>query len=226
MKVIVLPGLGGTGSLLKSFCDALPAEYAARELSYDDGLTAYDDVVAHVQAQLPGEDHVIVAESFSGPVAITLAAQGIPGLRGIVCVATFARRPRYIPQVAVSLARFVPLTSRLFVFLGMPFLMGRWGTPAFRKEFAALLAPIPKTILLGRIRAVAEVNVTDALDRVRVPVLYLQASRDRLVPRKAGRDFADVQVVDGPHFLLQANPADAATAVAAFLQQLTAPTGP
>lgn len=226
MKVIVLPGLGGTGSLLQPFCDAMPEEYTARGLSYDDELTAYDDVVAYVRAQLPVEDHVIVAESFSGPVAIALAAQGIPDLRGIVCVATFARRPRYVPQVAVSLAGFLPLTSRLFVFSGMPFLMGRWGTPAFRRQFADILASIPKATLLGRIWAVRCVDVTDALDRVQVPILYLQASRDRLVPRKAARDFTDIKVIDGPHFLLQANPTDAAAAVAAFLRQLTAPTGP
>lgn len=226
VKVIVLPGLGGTGGLLQPFCDAMSASYLTRGLSYDERLVTYPDVIASVRARLPQDDHIIVAESFSGPVAIALAAESVPGLRGIVCVATFARAPRHFPRFAITCARVLPLTSRLFVRLGMPFLMGRWSTPAFRAQFADLLATIPRSALLGRAEAVRQVDLVADLAQLPIPVLYLQATHDRLVPRRAAREFAQVHQIEGPHFLLQANPDAAASAVTDFLAGLNAQTGP
>lgn len=66
-------------------------------------------------------------------------------------------------------------------------------------------------------RAVVPINVKAGLAKVAVPILYLKASRDRLVPARRSqavrgiRPSTSVVEVEGPHCLLQAN-ADASAA--------------
>ncbi len=73
-------------------------------------------------------------------------------------------------------------------------------------------------------RAVLAVDVSDRLAKCEVPVLYLRATRDRLVPRAASRLIAKIRpaakIVDfvAPHFLLQSAPQQAAREVAAFVR--------
>jgi pimeloyl-ACP methyl ester carboxylesterase len=61
-----------------------------------------------------------------------------------------------------------------------------------------------------------ETPAIPTLDRIRVPTLYLRATEDRFVPRSAAAPFARlasgarVVEIEGPHFLLQANPVEAA----------------
>jgi pimeloyl-ACP methyl ester carboxylesterase len=64
------------------------------------------------------------------------------------------------------------------------------------------------------------------LAAVKVPVLYLRASDDRLVPSGAAAAVAELKTqtrvveVQGPHLLLQAVPAEAAEAVKAFVREI------
>jgi pimeloyl-[acyl-carrier protein] methyl ester esterase len=72
---------------------------------------------------------------------------------------------------------------------------------------------------------VLSVDVRSQLAGTGVPVLYLQATRDSVVP---GAALADMQRVlpgihvariDGPHFLLQARPAPCSKQEVAFVDQ-------
>ena len=59
---------------------------------------------------------------------------------------------------------------------------------------------------------------------LRVPTLYLRATEDRAVPAAVSREVhrlkPDTQVVElqGPHFLLQVTPAEAAQAIQTFVR--------
>ena len=70
------------------------------------------------------------------------------------------------------------------------------------------------------------VDVRPALSKIRVPVLYLHGSEDRLVPRRCADVIASAvtqtHIVDvkAPHFLLQAAPVAAAAAVRTFIETL------
>lgn len=72
------------------------------------------------------------------------------------------------------------------------------------------------------------VNVDARLPLVRVPVLYLRGTRDRLLPTSTGSKLVaavpDARLIDieGPHLLLQAQPQVCTTVIAEFAQQLTA----
>jgi pimeloyl-ACP methyl ester carboxylesterase len=78
-----------------------------------------------------------------------------------------------------------------------------------------------------RLNAVVEVDVSDALRKITHPVLYLRATDDVLVSRRAMEVVlaikAGVKVVEipGPHFLLQTKGRESAAAVSRFLRQST-----
>lgn len=71
-------------------------------------------------------------------------------------------------------------------------------------------------------------DATPALARGSLPVLYLRARHDRLVPPATALQIlrlapgAQLVDIDAPHMLLQAAPAAAADAIAAFCASLSA----
>lgn len=78
-------------------------------------------------------------------------------------------------------------------------------------------------------RAIPEVllvNVRSQLANIRVPVLYLQATRERVVPAAALADMQRVLPgirvarIEGPHFLHQARPAPCAERIVMFAERL------
>jgi pimeloyl-ACP methyl ester carboxylesterase len=92
--LVLLPGMDGTGLLFEPFLKALKG-FEPLVLRYPRGLTDYADCVAYARARLPKErPFLLLGESFSGPVAIALAAERPAGLRGLVLCSTFARNPR------------------------------------------------------------------------------------------------------------------------------------
>ena len=102
--------------------------------------------------------------------------------------------------------------------------MGRYAAPALREMHRAALAQASPPTLVARLDAIATVDVRAALESVQVPVLYLRATEDRLVPAVAGdavmRQARQGRIVDieGPHFLLQTAPERAAREIQAFIE--------
>jgi len=92
VTLILLPGMDGTGLLFQDFVEALGAEIRAVVVSYpkNESLT-YTALESTVQRQLPSDEpYVLLAESFSGPLAISIAASGPSGLLGVVLCCSFA----------------------------------------------------------------------------------------------------------------------------------------
>src|SRR5450830_1617410 len=201
--LILLPGMDGTARLFQRFDAALRAQTTidTQAIAYPAAPLDYAALEAFVRERLPQDrPFVVLAESFSGPLGAALRANPPPGMRALILCCAFVRNPR-------------PLLAPL------------------RAELAAALAQVPPSVLRQRLRAVLEIRETDAshsLARGSLPILYLRARHDRLVPpanalqilRQApGTQLVDI---DAPHMLLQAAPAAAADAVAAFLTRLSA----
>jgi pimeloyl-ACP methyl ester carboxylesterase len=106
-----------------------------------------------------------------------------------------------------------------------PLLRGRAASAELDQTLMQVLRRLPADTIRARLRAAAGVDARAALARVRVPILYLQASRDRVVPRAAGdliarlRPHTQMVVLDAPHFLLQTQAAAAAAAISAFIRE-------
>ncbi len=231
MKVVLLPGLDGTGELFAGLLGTAPPGIEVSIVRYPgDEILDYDGHLEVARRHLPAVGpFLLVAESFSGPIGIRLAAGAAPGLAGLVLCNTFARRPswrgfRYLPW-KLFFRRPVPrLTVRRR-------LAGRWTTAEWVRVVRQVTAEVDAAVLAARMRAVLSVDVTEELRRVSVPVLVLHGTRDGLVPRRAlehirsAKPSVEVVELDAPHMLLQVAPEAAWEAILSFLATRCHPLG-
>ena len=220
-RLVILPGTDGTGTLLSEFVASL-GTLDSLVVSYPtDHILGYEQLAEFVHPQLPTSNpYFLLGESFGGPLAILLAAQSSL-CAGVILCASFARYASPLsaldPFAAIVPIRLVPL--RLMSW----FLLGQWSTPALRDQLASALGAVSPSVLRARIRAALRVNATPQLKAIDVPLLYLQASHDRIVPASASHSIASsarhatLVRIAGPHFLLQAAPQACAIEVRRFV---------
>jgi len=233
--LIVLPGLDGTGRRISDFSAHLAAgaqladRIETRIVAYPvDRALGYPQLEQRVREELPADRRfVLLGESFSGPIAIEIGADPPPGLRGIVLCASFARNPFPLLAWCWPFAPLLPVKS-LPRGLRARFAWGSRHAADAPAGADRASAPVARRVLTHRIAALLRVDATAALAQLRVPLLLLQASRDRIVSSAATAAMlaaaprAEHRVIEGPHLLLQARPAASAAAVRAFVQGLAA----
>lgn len=228
--LVLLPGLDGTGLMFEPFLAALSGQ-EAQVVRYPGALVSYAACIHFARTQLPKDrPFLLLGESFSGPVAIALAAERPAGLRGLVLCGTFARNPRPGLAWAGFLLRLLP-PLRLPPGMVRVLLLGRWATPSLMDLVQRLLPAVPNATLRDRLRAVIAVDETARLGRIAVPALALAAAHDRLVPPAALRHLRthlkglDIVTLQAPHWILQTRPEAAAQALRDFLGRIS-PDGP
>ncbi len=218
--------MDGTGELLAPFVRALPRGWKGTAVAYPPHrLLGYGDLRPIVDAAVPRSGpYVLVAESFSGPLAILHAADRPRRLRALVLSATFASNPLPPAVRGVGvLARPALFRIRVTETFFRHVLAGRDATPELVALAMSVAARLDPAVMAFRLREVLGVDVEDALPRIEVPVLYLRASRDRIVGKRAMNriaakvaDFRSV-TLDAHHLLLQTRPAEAAREVVRLL---------
>ena len=228
--LVLLPGMDGTARLFQRFDAALRAQtaIATQAIAYPATPLDYAALEAFVRERLPrNRPFVVLAESFSGPLGAALRANPPPGMRALILCCSFVRNPRPLLAPLRHLLDLIPFGT-LPGFALRQALLTPYATPPLQAELAAALAQVPPSVLRQRLRAVLETDASRSFARGSLPVLYLRARHDRLVPPanalqilhlEPGTQLVDI---DAPHMLLQAAPAAAADAVAAFLTGLSA----
>jgi pimeloyl-[acyl-carrier protein] methyl ester esterase len=224
VTLVLLPGLDGTGLLFADFAASFGPDVKVVVTSYPTGIPlGYSELESVARSFLPqNRPYFLLAESFSGPIGISIAASSPPGLLGLILCCSFARNP--VPMLAPlrSLAGTFLVSVAPLRLLGF-FLLGRFSSPTLLAALANSLARVTAPVLLARVRAVLTVDVSASLPRIRVPVLYLRASEDRLVSRSSSERVAalapQTKIADftAPHFLLQVLPWPVACKVATFM---------
>lgn len=225
-QLVILPGLDGTGARITPFLREMQRAVPARVMQYPPDLPlGYTELESLVRQELPrGERYVLLAESFSGPIAIRVAADPPPDLAGVILCGTFARNPLPWLRPLRALAVHVPFKS-LPRWLRAPLLWGsgdpRRAPPGPERASAA----VSRTVIRQRLREVLTVDVSMYVAAIELPTLILRATRDRIVPRAATRLLVQrapqalVADIEGPHLLLQSRPAESAAAVLRFLRR-------
>lgn len=226
MKTIVLlPGMDGTGTLYGDLQEALTGKGKLIVVRYPlDQALDYAALEQVARSYLPvDEDYVLLGESFSGPIAISIAASRPERLKALILCATFARNPhpilsrlRYVvPYLPVNL---VPMRIASY------FVLGRFATKELDSDLAKALAGVKSQILKARLQAVLACDVRDKLQAIKVPTCYLRASEDKLVPPLAYVDMqkqiTSMQLLEfeAPHFLLQTKAGDVVNRLISFLE--------
>lgn len=221
--IVLLPGLDGTGDLFTRFVVAAPADVSLEPMALPrDVPRNYRELAKWVLPRLPWESFVLVAESFSGPLAILVAEQ-CDRVAGVVLVATFVKHPlpRAIRHCLQLLCRQPPPEFALRAVL-------TGGDAELAAAVRRAMLSVNRDVVAARIAAALQVDVARELRALPCPVLYLQAGRDRLVSARSGaliREVKpDVQLVriDGPHLLLQACPHEAWVHVMQFSDRVAA----
>lgn len=227
VALILLPGMDGTGVLFESFVAALGGEFDVKVVRYPaDQPLDYAGLEEIARAAIPPDGPLILlGESFSGPIAVSLAASLGTRVIGLVLACTFVRNPLPLLSGLRGLVNKLPVQGMPASLFAQAMLSFR-ANPPLRAAHAAALEGVSAAVLHERMRAVLEVDVSAKLAQLRMPLLYLRATRDWVVPRAAGSWVAQIaphtQMVefDAPHFLLQTVPQKTARAVREFIQTL------
>jgi len=82
LTLLLLPGMDGTGELFADFITLLPSWIEPCVVSYPrDRRLSYDQLLPILKSALPSDEpFVILAESFSTPLAVMFAAETPKGL--------------------------------------------------------------------------------------------------------------------------------------------------
>jgi pimeloyl-ACP methyl ester carboxylesterase len=231
-RLVLLPGLDGTGELFAPFIDALGG-FATQVIAYPpDRAMTYAEHESLARDQLPtDEDFVILAESFSGPIGISIAGSAPPRLKGLILCGTFAFNP--LP-VFGPLSRLIGAAPALRVppALMAPLLYAGHGTPELRRAHAQAMSRVSPSTIRARVAAILAVDYRAQVRRIEVPMLYIRAREDRLIPASAGRAIQQLRPdcefteIDAPHFLLQTAPEACVAAVMSFVHRRTSVPSP
>lgn len=224
MRAVLLPGLDGTGGLFGPFVDAAPDGIDTQVVSYpSERLLDYSELRDLVAADLPSnEPWILIAESFSTPLAVALAADAPRGLSAVVLCAGFVTSP--LPRSCRLLARPWLTRGPLFLWLVRRYLQGA-EIEHSGLEFRSCLRGIPPAVLAGRIELILTVDHREQLARCAAPILYVRALRDRLVGERSFREIRSIAprcglcAIDSPHFVLQHSPAAAWSCIRQFVEQ-------
>jgi pimeloyl-ACP methyl ester carboxylesterase len=212
---ILLPGLDGSGRLFAPLLAAAPRGLRPEVVAYPpDAPLGYAELAPLVRSRLPARGRfVLVAESFSGPLAVRLAAARPRGLAALVLAASFLHAP--LNALLHPIRGFV---GARFFGARMPAPVVRWflagpdAPDAIVGEVQRAVAAVSPAVLAHRAAAALEVDAREDLARVEVPVLVLAPTRDRLLRTDFGgevlaiRRDAEVAGLDAPHMILQRCP--------------------
>ena len=208
-----MPGLDGTGKLFEPIIPLLKPHFALQIITYPN-LDKFTDFVDCVLNQLPpSAGFSLVAESFSGPVALAVMAHRPDRIGPSVLSASFARSPlaeltrmsNYIPDQMFSIGALGQFCLDVY---------------ELEDEDFSETQPLPLNIteqldgslLKNRISALSRIDISALLPGIEIPILYLHGLQDRIVSEKDAlmlqKNLPNITRVDidGPHLLLQTRP--------------------
>ena len=216
-QLIVLPGLDGTGNLLQGLKTATAAKMRTKVLSLPEaGPQDYATLERSIRRKLPkdGSPYMIVAESFSGPLAIRISAEKSPGLQAIALVNSYVESPLSMGKgVLGTLALPLWLQVRKVPRRAVRHLMlGADAPKNLVEEVSTAIERMRPGLLAARWKTVLTANEAAAYVKSQIPMFYLRGMQDKVVPETAletlirVRPGLQLHEMKGPHMLLQRYP--------------------
>jgi alpha-beta hydrolase superfamily lysophospholipase len=216
-KLVLLPGMDGTGELFEEFLSNFDGDYIVIPLPQS-GSQDHVFLANIIKEQLPTEDFVLLAESFAGGIIPELLRQNNPHLKGVIFIASFLSSPN---QLLLSIAKFLPIKSLASAPLSTIFhkflLLGQGASKELLSKFITVTKSIPDLVLKNRLEVMSQQRLP--ITTSDIPSIYIKALSDRLITSQKGREFTKVFSnikyieIEGPHFILQAQPKESARLV-------------
>jgi len=236
LDCLLLPGLHGTGDLYAPLIKELEKRAAKKNvelnlkaLSYPTNIKQrYHSLIEWLEQEIDFEDSdrkiVIIAESFSSPIALRLADAYPEKVSGVVIASGFCASP-------VNMS-FALLPLRPLFMLSPPraalrhFLLGDDATKEKLNELRAILNSIPSKILSQRLRNVLSLEEAKLPSIPETSLLLLQAQQDGLIPWEVQNQLeshlphSETHWIDSPHLLFQTRPKLSAKHIVEFITHL------
>jgi pimeloyl-ACP methyl ester carboxylesterase len=228
--LVLLPGLDGTGRLFADFVAALPGTLTSTVVTYPTNeLLSLAELAPFVKsAASRSEPFVLVAESFSTPLALEYAASGPSNLTAVIICNGFVFKPlaRWA-QLAKAVARPWIFKLRAPRRILEYFLVGPNAPGALIQALRHVIRSVSPDVLSFRVRETLNCDARSALARTSVPVMCVQAADDKLLDEACLTEMQRikptilVERVVGPHLLLQREPQKVADIVSKFVQEVS-----
>ncbi len=211
MKVVLIPGMDGTGTLFAPFIQAAPTGIEVISLPLIQNPDAgYEDQAKHAADCIGEEPVVLVAESYSGMVAYSMLHNDHLNIKHVVFAASFISCPSQLALLAKYLPVALLKSSVIPKYLLGKLLFGQFSTPELIALFYKSLNDVGNGILKTRLSQIASLPIPRM--PINVPCSYIRPKGDILVSKDVIGHFQrlcqklDVYEVDGTHFVLQTNP--------------------
>jgi pimeloyl-ACP methyl ester carboxylesterase len=195
------------------------------------GPHGYRALLDIVRAQLADiSRYVVLASSFSGPLAVTLAAAEPDRVRGMILAATFVSSP----SLSVARMRFAvrtPLVSAIRLARRLPIWILRSQQDALRMAKQETWSRVSARELAGRARAALGADMRETLKRCRQPVLSVTYDADDVVPPRCADEIracctqARRVTLPGGHLAIFHDPEPLAAEIVRFVEVDCAPRG-
>lgn len=174
MKIVLLPGLDGTGVLFKPLIEALPNRADIQVISYPSKTKlSYKELTELVVSQLPKEKFILVGESFSGYIAYQVALSKPKNLKSLVFVAAFLGSPR---PFFLGLSSWFPRSHILSVpiptYIIRLFLFGSAVNKKMVGLFKKAMTQVSPYVLSYRLQEVAKISNNYKFSEIRAIYIY------------------------------------------------------
>ena len=219
--VVLLPGLHGSTAMFSSFVALAPSWARCVPVALPTlGDQSLDGLATTLEAELRRlEGFALVAESYSGPIAVRIAARLGQKVALLALCNPLVEMPVALPAgLAASAAtwRGMPAWTVAAVLAG--------GDRALGKAALDGIRALPKEVLEARLASAFSATADEIAPLLSPPLLAILGSRDRLVsPDRTrallkGVPFATVVEFDAPHLVVQTKPAEVWDAISGELE--------
>ena len=227
MKLVLLPGVDGTGRLFEQLLQNYSGETQVIPLP-ESGSQSHAVMAEYICKQLPDEDVILLAESYSGSIVPHLLNMPDCRIKAVVFTASFLSPPN---KSLLALAQHAPIhwlsglpcTS----FVHKALFLGRSVPSSTLKEFVEVLHSVPESVLKQRLQELQNIEIPHI--EYEVPAAYIQATQDKLVlPHKSqemNAAFKNISYyrIEAPHFVLQAKPQESAQLIESAIKAMRIP---
>lgn len=172
-----------------------------------------DAYAAYVEQAAESEQSIVlIAESFSGPIAIRAASRLGHKAKALALCASFATQPHILVRWASRLPASLLASFARQRWAMRWFCVGRRATEPVLRAVETELTRLSGNTIKRRLGMLVTPDVSRDLASLDLPVLLLQPNRDRLLDPWAPKRLeqlapaARIERLDGPHFLFQAEP--------------------
>jgi len=211
MKIVLLPGLDGTGSLFEELIKSLGEDNEVEVISYEDiSGQSFVDQAKEVEMRVTDMDVLLVGESYSGRVAYELNQLLGSRVRAIVFIASFISSPSLLSKFAGLLPVALLKQNFLSTYLLKVFGFNGKATQKQTNSVFNSLKMANRSKLKARLKNIA--TLSNPPNTINCHVTYIRPTRDLLVSNRSVNNLKSlctnfhVTSVSGGHFIAQSAP--------------------